>query len=629
MNPIKIVSISLLSLAMAACGGGGGGPSGTSEEVETSEEIEEAVTVGTANIGRKSGDDFVSGELQLDLSTISSGGIANISASVVDITKNNELIKTQSYAIVFNSVCADKTPAKALFSADNNTVITSTGNVEVSYTASGCVGVDEITATLYEESAPTTPLATASADITVESAEFGAISFVSNSETALSFTGIANSVLKSSNIVTFIVTDTFGNPIEGVDVSFALSSQSTASTASLASVKATTNAAGEAKTTVNAGTSHGLLSVIATTVITPDATKPTETVTKISSSLPISVSTGLASQSGFSISADKFSVDAYAFDGAVVKVNVRLNDHLHNPVPEGTIVNFTAESGSITSFCAVDAEGACSVDWNSQGARPGDYPANTAGAKNKEYLPQTPIQSPPVFSLQDVKGFTTITAYAIGEAGFLDGNGNGIFDRDENTNIDEPFEAYPEVFRDDNGNNIYDVNDESFFEFVQDGIYTAAPSVYQGPLCNAAASNAGHCASNTYVTQSIRIVQSNGQNPYVARFYKKVGANFVQLTSADTFNVSTDGEVYLLVTDTNGNIPAAGVEISFVAENYKDIDSRTVKAKEAQYITEPGFPENRGLLHSFTIRPDAGATATDLEVTIPGSEGKAVLRIAP
>jgi hypothetical protein len=627
MNPIRIVSLSLLTLAITACGGGGGSPDGltetVAEEEEITEEVAAAVTVGTPNLGRGIASEFVSSELQLDLTSISSGGTSNITASVVDITKNNELITSKSYSVKFNSTCADKTPAKATFSAENNTVVTSTGNVEISYTATGCVGADTITATLHEGGVTGAALATAEAPITVETAEFGAIAFVSNSDAALSFSGIANSVLSSSGLVTFIVTDTFGNPIEGTDVTFALSSQSAGATASLSALSAKTNATGEVATIVNAGTTHGLLSVVATTVITPDLSKPTETIIKETSSLPLSVSTGIAVQSKFSLSATSFNPNAYTLDGSTVSITARLADRFGNFVPAGTVVNFTTESGGIPSSCITSDRGECSVDWGSLGTRPGGFLVGDAGTRNSEYLPVAPITNPIAFALEaGVKGFTTITAYAIGEAGYTENNSNGVFD------IGETFEAYPETFRDDNHNGIFDAGEEKF-EFQSDGSYSAAPSVYEGSLCSIEASNAGHCASNLYVTQSIRIVQTDGQNPYSVKFYKKSGTVFTRLLSTDVFDVSADGYVYMLVTDTNGNIPASGTVISFAAENYKAIENRTVKTAESQYLTEIGFPENRGLLHSFAIRPDTGAVATDLEVTIPGGEGKAILKITP
>ena len=605
----------------------------------TSISVDIDVTVYNPVLGYDNSGIFELGSLDLELASISAGGTSNVNVSIVDADNANAIIVDKSYGVQFSSDCASETTPLASFSAAENPVITKKGQVQIAYKAEGCSGNDTITAKLYAvvsgEVDFSKELATATSSIEVKDAEFGAIAFVSNSESSLTFTGIANSLLQSTSKVTFKVTDNFGNAIKDADVDFSLSAGAAASTSSLSVASGKTDVNGEVSTTVNAGTSHGVLSVVATIDIqVPDPLNPGLTITesRSTSSLPISVSTGIAVQSNFSLSADKFSVDAFYKDGEPVTITARLGDRYGNPVPARTIVNFTAESGAVTPQCIAGDDGSCSVTWISQGTRPGNYPVNTAGTKNEEHLPVAPIANPPVFAPDpNAKGFTTITAYSTGEAGFLDENANGIFDRVGTT--DEPFEVYAEVFRDDNYDGTYDLDEEEYFEFVSDGSYTAKPTLpadqyYLGPLCNVAASSYGHCASNMYVTQSIRIVQSDGQSPYSARFYKKNGAGgFDLLISADTFNVNTDGKVYLLVTDTNGNIPAAGVTISFAAENYKAIEARTVKAAERPYILEEGFPLNRGLLHSFTIRPDTGAGATDLEVTIPGGEGKAILKI--
>ena len=615
----------------------------------TSISVDIDVTVYNPVLGYDNSGTFELGSLDLELASLSAGGTSNVNVSIVDAGNANTVIIDKSYGVQFSSDCSSETTPLASFSAEDNLVITKKGQIQIAYKAEGCSGNDPITAKLYAVIAGAVDfskvLATATSTFEVKDAEFGAIAFVSNSEDYLTFTGIANSLLQSTSEVTFKVTDNFGNSIKDADVTFTLSAGTASSTSSLSVSSGKTDENGEVSTTVNAGTSHGVLSVVATieievpnpafdSSIAVDSVSNPETITesRSTSSLPISVSTGIAVQSNFSLSADKFSVDAFYKDGEVVNITARLGDRYGNPVPAGTIVNFTAESGAVTPQCVVGGDGSCPAIWISQGTRSGNYPTNTAGTKNDEYLPEAPIANPPVFSVESgVKGFTTITAYSTGEAGFLDENANGVFDRVGTT--DEPFEVYGEVYRDDNYDDAYEPNEEEFFEFVSDGSYTPKPTLpadqyYLGPLCNVAASNHGHCASNMYVTQSIRIVQSDGQSPYSASFYKKNGTGgFDQLTSADTFNVTTDGKLYVLVTDTNGNIPAAGVKISFAAEKYKAIEPRTVKAAERPYILEEGFPLNRGLLHSFTIREDTGAGPTDLEVTIPGGEGIVILKI--
>ncbi|MBL4797112.1 MAG: hypothetical protein JKY50_06850, partial [Oleispira sp.] len=169
MNPIKIASISLIAFSLIACGGGGSPSDSTGA---TADEIVGAVTVGTPNIGRGSAGTFEGNLLSIQVTALSAGGLTNITASVVDITKNNALISSKSYAVVFSSNCEGKTPAKASFTP--KTVITTTGEVSTSYKAIGCAGADAITATLYNAAGSpavadtSTALALGTGDVTVE-----------------------------------------------------------------------------------------------------------------------------------------------------------------------------------------------------------------------------------------------------------------------------------------------------------------------------------------------------------------------------------------------------------------------------------------------------------------------------
>jgi hypothetical protein len=314
MNPIKIASISLLTLAIVACGGGGS-PSTSTATTAATEEITGAVTVGTPNIGRGSAGTFESNLLAVQVPALSAGGITNITASVVDITKSNALISSQSYAVIFSSNCEGKTPEKAKFTPKE--VITTTGEVSTSYKALGCAGDDAITATLYNASGtPATAdtskaLALATGALTVENAEVGAVSFISNTPGQLGFAGVGNSSLPNTSTVIFNVKDNFGNPLESKAVTFALSS--TSAGASLSSAQGITDASGNVSTTLNAGTTHGLLSVVASTTTNAGAVLKT-------ASTPVSVSTGLAEQSNFEITASVLNPAAYDLPGASVTI---------------------------------------------------------------------------------------------------------------------------------------------------------------------------------------------------------------------------------------------------------------------------------------------------------------------
>ena len=84
----------------------------------------------------------------------------------------------------------------------------------------------------------------------------------------------------------------------------------------------------------------------------------------------VSVATGRAYQSGFSLSASKNSLSG-DMDGDTATVTARLVDRVGNPVPDNTVVSFLTEGGSITPNCATIA-GVCSVTLTTQNPRPID-----------------------------------------------------------------------------------------------------------------------------------------------------------------------------------------------------------------------------------------------------------------
>jgi hypothetical protein len=608
MNPIKIVSISLLALAITACGGGSPSNSVDAATSVATEEIVGAVTVGTPNIGRGSASTFESNLLAIQVPSLSAGGLTNITASVVDITKSNALISSKSYAVVFSSNCEGKTPAKASFTP--KTVITTTGDVTSSYQAIGCAGTDTIIATLYDATGtPATadtslPLAQATGSIIVANAEVGSVGFVQNENDKLGFAGVGNGGLSATSIVTFSVKDNFGNPLESKEVTFALTSSSAG--ASLSAVSGITNAEGVVTTTVNAGTTHGLLSVVASTTTNTGAVIKT-------ASTPISVSTGIAEQSNFEITASSLNPFAYDISGTTVAISVRASDHFHNPIPAGTIINFTAESGSIPSSCITADNGGCTVDWVSTATRPGQFDPNLGSTKNDEYLPD--LGAVTTASLQAVNGITTITAYTLGEGGFTDKNSNGVFD------IGESFLTHPETFRDDNSNGTLDTGTkvEEFFELNPDGVYTAAPTKYQGVLCSEAAKNDGHCANLMYVNDSLRIVQSAGFSEFSMTYYTRSGNTYTAVTA-----VTAPATVYAVITDINGNIPPVTTKLGFqIGTGYGlSFTASEVPNSNGIFSVNSNHPLNRGFMFAVSLTKTGTPAATSLIPSVDFSATK-------
>lgn len=604
---------SALAFMLTACGGDGGGSvtgnsgaagSGGKQTVDDGKggkvTVSKNPTVKTPALGTGSGDSFTTGALTISNTTLSAGGTANVSANIVDAGNGNALVK-KKYRVGFGSTCADRDPARAEFSKEKLDV--SSGNVSVTYKAKGCSGTDVVTFKLYEASgakgAQGEVLALATGNIKVAPPEVGTIDFVELTNPAMSMQKIANKVLPSSTSVSFAVRDKNANPIEGKTVEFALSN--TAGGIELATSSAITNESGVATVIVTPGTTHAITRVKATTTANDGTTKI------FTSSLPISITSGLADQESFDISADVFNPGAYDINNVEVKVTVNAGDHFNNPVPNGTVINFTAESGLIDPFCETD-KGVCQVIWKSSGTRPGNHAAGL-GKVNEEEGGQT------------IKGMTTILAYTEGESDFSDKNSNGLFDDGES------FTAFGEAFRDDNNDAVYNQASEDHFDIKNAGTRDDAPTKYQGSLCSDAAKDAGHCAELMHVRNSLRIVQSvAGTSPTIKVFQRSNGA-------AITGNIDisdTGGNLYVVLQDPNGNIPPKGTTVSFAAEGYKVFGNSGEVSNSIGFISDAmGDMPKRGALYSVSVRVgkdspadnasnQCGAEKTTFEVSVSG-----------
>lgn len=542
MPILKMIPMIFMVAALSSCGGGSGDvvSNNNGNEPQNPDEGVSVETVTRPLLGTGEGSSFKSGTLQIDLSTLSAGGTTNIAASLVDGDKGNTKVTSQKFKIEFHSVCADQDPPLAKFSRES--VETSSGEVSVAYTAKGCSGDDIVSFQLFSlngANAGETVLHTATQKLNVIPPEVGGISFVESSASALSLSSIANPALPTSAEVTFKVVDKNNNPILGKEVTFSL----IAPTGNTGGVFFPPNAnvvktdqSGLATVVVNTGTVHTVVAVKAE-ILADDG------VRKLSSSSQyISVTTGIARQDRFSLSASVFNPGAFNVDNVPVEITATSSDLYGNPIPDGTVINFTAESGVITSYCETVA-GSCTATWRSGGERP-----------------QATVGSDALNRTNDRIGMTTILAYTQGEAGYTDANGNGVFDDNE------PYVTYGEPFRDDDYNGTYRIS-EFFVDSNLNSVRDGAPSEYQGALCSDSAKGLGHCARLMDVRDQLRIVQSVADSVRIRIFTSADGISFTEANSLAL--TPAGGSFYVLLQDANYNMPASGTTLNVKGDGYK------------------------------------------------------------
>ena len=414
--------------------------------------------------------------------------------------------------VTFSSICANA--GKAVLSTG---AVTGAGGVaRGSYRDNGCAGTDIITATAAG-------VTSASTSLVVTPPTTGSIQFVSAAPGSLSLKGIGGT---EASQVSFKVLDAGGQPLSGKTVTFGLSTTVGGITLvpSVAGVgTATSDANGLVVITVNSGTVSTPVRVTATTIDT--SVLPNVTLTTQSSGLTIS--TGIPDDDSFSLSASKLNPEFWEIDGNTTVLTVRLADHFNNPVPNGTVVNFTTEGGSIVASCStvIDSNGNsnCSSTLTSQAPRPAD-------------------------------GRVTVMAYALGEESFIDLNGNGVADVADL--VPNEITDLPEAFRDDSENGTRDAN-ETFIDFNQNSAYDGPDGKYSGVLCDSAKSSPGTCSANKTINVSKNIViVFSGSTPFISKI---APAGTVNLVGGCT---GTSVQVDLRIVDVNGNPLPVGTTIA-------------------------------------------------------------------
>ncbi len=299
-------------------------------------------------------------------------------------------------SVSFNSTCA--AAGKAIISPTTISVTSSSGSV--TYQDKGCNASDRISATIVGTSQQKT------LDLLVQAPATQSIQFVSATPDTIC---LAGSGCPASSVVSFKVTDQFGNAVAGQAVDFSLD---IAGVANLSFASANTNSSGQVD-----------VSVLSKTIPTPVRVKAAVRGTTLSTvSNLLAINAGLPTQKSVSFSATAYNLDGMDRDGQTSTIRMQLNDRFGNPVPDGTAVSFVAEGAAVIPARCTTAAAVCNVTFVSSNFRP-------------------------------TNGRVTVVAYAQGEESFDDLDGDNLY------TLGEAFVDLGQVYVDKNENGSMDAGE--------------------------------------------------------------------------------------------------------------------------------------------------------------------------
>ena len=480
-------------------------------------------------------------------------GVSPLSAfgttSVTVTVKSGGVPVTTPQTVTFSSPCA--VSGKAVLSAS---VVTVNGIAIGSYRDNGCAGTDTVTASVGG-------LASSSATLTVTAPTTGSIQFVSATPTSITLKGTGGAGRQESSQVIFKVVDTGGNPVSGKTVSFTLSTAvgGIAFANGLVTATAISDSAGQVLVTVNSGTISTPVRVTASTCT--NSTSPCSGTTLTTQSDQLTITTGIPSQPSFSMSATLHNIEGFNYDGTQSVLTVRMSDHFGNPVPDGTAVNFFAESGLVAGQpvvqglpvgSCVTTNSTCSATFTSQGTRPAN-------------------------------GRVTVLAYAVGEEGFTDHNGNGTVDNiGEMVDVNGISTDIGDAYLDANEDGIYQPLTEQFINFTGAGFVgltsglapfnfvgatSSGDGKYHGVLCTTP--GVGLCSpqKSILVRDSQVMVFSTSHADITINGGATIVLPKCVAGSGGSGNAGAPFPFTVTVVDQNGNAMPVGTTVTFSTTN--------------------------------------------------------------
>ncbi len=335
-------------------------------------------------------------------SSISAYGSSLLNATVFI----NGAPATVPISVSFTSPCVAS--GKATLSSPVTTV---SGIATSTYTDKNCASAtDLITASV-------TGGTSVSTTINVALPSVNNIKFVTATPTIIGTSTAGAATLPKNSVVKFKVVDSNDNGKAGVWVDFSLVPASAPGGIVLSSTSATSDVNGEVSTTVTSGTIPTPVWVVATVRNNTNILTQSNTLT---------ITTGLPTQSSFSLSVQTYNIEGWQYDGITSNLTVIASDRLGNPLPDGTAINFIAEGAQIAPASCTTAAGTCSVAFKSADERPTD-------------------------------GRVTVLAYTLGEKSFIDVNGNNSYD------LGETFYDIGDPYIDANENGLWDSGETYIF----------------------------------------------------------------------------------------------------------------------------------------------------------------------
>jgi hypothetical protein len=345
--------------------------------------------------------------------TLSVGSVslpsAGNTAIGLNVYSNGALATSSSIPIGFTVTCGQMSP---------NVVVTDgTGHVTSTYSSikddgTLCQGNVVVTATGANITTQTT--------ITVAAPTTGTITFVSASPAQIN---LASSGSSTQSVLTFKVLSS-GAPQNNLPVKLTLTGNpggvSFFTLGNTSPITINSDSSGLVQVTVYAGGTPGSVTMKAEWVSNSSV---------YTTSNNFSIASSASQQRRFSLAVSTYNIEGWEYDGISTTLTAYVADVNGNAVPAGTVVQFTAESGQITSSCttSIDANGHsfCTVQFISQAPRPAD-------------------------------GRVSILAYLEGVKNYTDNSvpSNNQFD----AGIDSVFDQ-GDAYRDDNENGQYDIGE--------------------------------------------------------------------------------------------------------------------------------------------------------------------------